>query len=108
VECCKKILQVSVFKAVTQPFLSNHATFCANKKITQPFAQHYTVNIVECCKKTLQVSVFKAVTQPFLRNHATFCANKKSRNLLRKGKVVGIIRRKWRQYCGMLQENPSG
>lgn len=24
------------------------------------------------------------------------------------GRIVGIIRRKWRQYCGMLQENPSG
>ena len=22
------------------------------------------------------------------------------------GKIVGIIRRKWRQYCGILQENP--
>jgi len=22
------------------------------------------------------------------------------------GKIVGIIRRKWRQYCGILQKNP--
>ena len=24
------------------------------------------------------------------------------------GKIVGIIRRKWRQYYGILQENPAG
>ena len=32
----------------------------------------------------------------------------KARDVKPTGKVVGIIRRKWRQYCGMLQENPSG
>ena len=32
----------------------------------------------------------------------------KAKDLKPTGKVVGIIRRKWRQYCGMLQENPSG
>ncbi len=32
----------------------------------------------------------------------------KSKDVQPSGKVVGIIRRKWRQYCGMLQENPSG
>jgi hypothetical protein len=32
----------------------------------------------------------------------------KAKNVQPTGKVVGIIRRKWRQYCGMLQENPSG
>jgi exosome complex exonuclease DIS3/RRP44 len=32
----------------------------------------------------------------------------KAKDVQPTGKVVGIIRRKWRQYCGMLQENPSG
>jgi exosome complex exonuclease DIS3/RRP44 len=22
------------------------------------------------------------------------------------GRIVGVIRRKWRQYCGILQQNP--
>ena len=32
----------------------------------------------------------------------------KAKDVQPTGRVVGIIRRKWRQYCGMLQENPSG
>merc|ERR1719228_1068582 len=31
----------------------------------------------------------------------------KSKDVQCTGKVVGIIRRKWRQYCGMLQPNPN-
>ena len=30
----------------------------------------------------------------------------KSKDIQCSGKVVGIVRRKWRQYCGMLQSNP--
>jgi len=30
----------------------------------------------------------------------------KSKDVQSTGKVVGIVRRKWRQYCGMLQPNP--
>ena len=30
----------------------------------------------------------------------------KSKEVVSTGRVVGIIRRKWRQYCGMLQTNP--
>jgi len=30
----------------------------------------------------------------------------KSKDVQLTGKVVGIVRRKWRQYCGMLQTNP--
>ena len=30
----------------------------------------------------------------------------KSKDVQCSGRVVGIIRRKWRQYCGMLQPNP--
>jgi exoribonuclease R len=30
----------------------------------------------------------------------------KSRETTPTGKVVAIVRRKWRQYCGMLQPNP--
>ena len=32
----------------------------------------------------------------------------KGKEIQTTGRVVGVIRRKWRQYCGMLQENPSG
>jgi len=32
----------------------------------------------------------------------------KGKDIQTTGRVVGVIRRKWRQYCGMLQENPSG
>ena len=32
----------------------------------------------------------------------------KAKDVKPTGKIVGIIRRKWRQYCGMLQENPAG
>ena len=32
----------------------------------------------------------------------------KAKDIQPTGQIVGIIRRKWRQYCGMLQENPSG
>merc|ERR1712223_348562 len=32
----------------------------------------------------------------------------KAKDIQPTGRIVGIIRRKWRQYCGMLQENPSG
>lgn len=32
---------------------------------------------------------------------------KKTENIKPTGKVVGIIRRKWRQYCGILQQNES-
>merc|ERR1719495_2684172 len=31
----------------------------------------------------------------------------KSKDIQRSGRVVGIVRRKWRQYCGMLQSNPN-
>ena len=31
----------------------------------------------------------------------------KSKDVQCSGKVVGIIKRKWRQYCGMLQPNPN-
>ena len=34
------------------------------------------------------------------------CATK-SKDIQCTGKVVGIIKRKWRQYCGMLQPNPN-
>jgi len=30
----------------------------------------------------------------------------KSKEVVSTGRVVGIVRRKWRQYCGMLQTNP--
>ena len=32
----------------------------------------------------------------------------KAKDVQPTGRVVGIIRRKWRQYCGILQENPAG
>ena len=32
----------------------------------------------------------------------------KAKDVKPTGRVVGIIRRKWRQYCGILQENPAG
>lgn len=34
-------------------------------------------------------------------------SNKDTKEIKPTGRVVGIIRRKWRQYCGILQQNSS-
>ncbi|XP_023345051.1 uncharacterized protein LOC111714221 [Eurytemora carolleeae] len=40
------------------------------------------------------------------KDRKTIETSAKSKDIQLTGKVVGIVKRKWRQYCGMLQANP--